>query len=103
LTGLRQDGQHRTTLWLFNPAGETGVYDLVYRALDGTVLGRLDGVALAAGRARQLSPGQHPLPAAGVAGGFTVQALVRSGRLLAAGQVVNNATNDPAYVRGEPR
>lgn len=103
LAGLRQDGQHRTTLWLFNPSGETGVYDLVYRGLDGAVLGRLDGVALAPGRARQLSPGQHPLPASGVSGGFTVQALVRSGRLLAAGQVVDNATNDPAYVRGETR
>jgi hypothetical protein len=104
LTGLRQDNAYRTTLWLFNPsASEGGVYDLIYRALDGTVIGRLDGVALGAGKARQLSPSQHPIPAAGVASGFTVQAVVRSGSLLAAGQVVNNATNDPAYVRGETR
>jgi len=103
VTGLRQDGAYRTILWLFNPAGETGVYDLVYRALDGTVLGRLEGVTLGPGKARQLGPGQHRIPPSGVAGGFTVQALVRSGRLLTAGQVVNNATNDPAYIRGEPR
>ena len=103
LTGLRQDSAYRTTLWLFNPSDQAGVYDLVYRALDGTVIGRLDGLTLGAGKARQLSPKQHPIPAAGVAGGFTVQALVRSGSLLAAGQVVNNATNDPAYVRGEAR
>src|SRR6185295_3397562 len=101
LAGLRQDGTYRTVLWLFNPSSEAGVFDLVYRALDGTVLGRMDGVVLGAGKARQLSPGQHPLPAAGVPGGFTVEALVKSGKLLAAGQVVNNATNDPAYVRGE--
>jgi PKD repeat protein len=103
LTGLRQDAAYRTTLWLFNPSTEAGLYDLVYRALDGSVLGRLTGVALGAGKARQLSPGQHPIPAAGVTGGFTVEAQVRSGKLVAAGQVVNNATNDPAYVRGEAR
>lgn len=103
LTGLRQDAGYRTTLWLFNPSAVAGLYDLVYRAPDGTVLGRLDGIALGAGRARQLSPGQHPIPAAGVAGGFTVQVVVRAGKLLAAGQVVNNVSNDPAYVQGEAR
>ncbi len=103
LTGLRQDSAYRTTLWLFNPSGAAGVYDLVYRALDGSVLGRLDGISLGAGKARQLSPSQHPLPAAGAAGGFTVEAVVRSGTLLAAGQVVNNASNDPAYVEGQTR
>jgi PKD repeat protein len=103
LTGLRQDASHRTTLWLFNPDTAGGVYDLVYRGLDGAVLGRLDGFAVPAGRARQVSPGRHPIPAAGVPGGFTVQILVRSGRLLAAGQFVNNLTNDPAYVQGETR
>ena len=103
LTGLRHDNAYRTTLWLFNPSGQAGLYDLVYRALDGTVIGRLDGLALGAGKARQISPSQHPVPAAGVTGGFTVQAVVHSGQLLAAGQVVNNGTNDPAYVRGEAR
>ncbi len=103
LTGLRQDADYRTTLWLFNPATEAGLYDLVYRGLDGTVLGRLDGIALGAGKARQLSPGQHPIPAAGAPGGFTVQVVVHSGKLLAAGQVVNNGTNDPAYVQGASR
>jgi len=103
LAGLRNDADYRTVLWLFNPAAEAGLYDLVYRAADGTVLGRLDGIALGPGKARQLGPGQHPVPQTGLQGGFTVQALVRSGRLLAAAQVVNNATNDPAYVRGETR
>ncbi|HSU83754.1 MAG TPA: PKD domain-containing protein [Thermoanaerobaculia bacterium] len=103
LAGLRQDAAYRTTLWLFNPSGSAGTYDLIYRALDGTVLGRLDGIALGAGKARQLSPSQHPLPAAGAAGGLTVEAVVRSGKLLAGGQVVNNATNDPAYVLGAAR
>ncbi|HEY2292256.1 MAG TPA: PKD domain-containing protein [Thermoanaerobaculia bacterium] len=103
LAGLRQDASYRTVLWLFNPSDQATVCDLVYRALDGSVLGRMDGVTLGPGKARQLGPGQHPIPAAGVQGGFTVQALVRSGKLLAAAQVVNNATNDPAYVRGETR
>jgi len=35
--------------------------------------------------------------------GFTVQVLVKGGKVLAAGQVINNRTNDPAYIRGETR
>jgi PKD repeat protein len=103
LTGLRQDGSYRTTLWLFNPGSSPGVYDVVYRGLDGTVLGRLDGFTVPPAKARQLGPGQHPIPPSGVQGGFTVQILVHAGKLLSAAQVVNNATNDPAYVQGETR
>jgi PKD repeat protein len=103
LVGLRQGDGYRTTAWLFNPAGANGVYDLVYRSLDGTVLGRIDDYQVPAGRARQLRPSDHPLPAAGVPGGFTLQILVRSGKALSAAQVVHGTTNDPAYVRGEGR
>jgi PKD repeat protein len=103
LVGLRQGGVYRTTLWLFNPSTSVGQVDLVYRGLDGAILGRQNGVALPAGRSRQLRPTDHSLPAAGVTGGFTVQVLVRSGKVLAAAQVVNNATNDPAYISGETR
>lgn len=103
LVGLRQGAGYRTTAWLFNPAAANGVYDLVYRALDGSLLGRIDNYQVPAGRARQLRPSDHPIPAAGVPGGFTLQILVRSGRALSAAQVVDSATNDPAYVRGEGR
>lgn len=103
LVGLRQDSTHRTTLWLFNPGTDRGVYDVVYRALDGTVIGTTKDVALGGGKMRQLSPGQHPLPAAGAKDGFTVQIVVKEGKVLSAAQVINNATNDPAYIKGEVR
>jgi PKD repeat protein len=103
LVGLRQDATHRTTLWLFNPGTARGVYDIVYRALDGTVIGTTKDVALGGGKMRQLSPGQHPLPAAGAKDGFTVQIVVKEGKVLSAAQVINNATNDPAYIKGEVR
>lgn len=103
LVGLRQDAKNRTTYWIYNPGTTTGEYDIIYRALDGSILGRFDGVRLGAGKARQVSPAQHPLPSAGVTGGFTVQFVVKTGKLLSAAQVVNNATNDPAYVKGELR
>lgn len=103
LVGLRQDAKNRTTYWFYNPGTTTGEYDIIYRALDGTILGRIDGVRLGAGKARQVSPAQHPIPSAGVTGGFTVQFVVKAGKLLSAAQVVNNATNDPAYVKGELR
>lgn len=101
LVGLRQDANSRTTYWLYNPSNEPGSYDLIYRALDGTELGRIAGASLGAGKLRQLSPSQHPLPAAGASGGFTVQVVVRSGKVLSAAQVINNKTNDPAYVQGQ--
>ncbi|HJX28852.1 MAG TPA: PKD domain-containing protein, partial [Thermoanaerobaculia bacterium] len=102
LVGLRQDAKYRTTFWVFNPGSANGVYDIVYRSLDGQELGRVNGVTLPAGKMRQFSPGQHRLPAGGVQNGFTVQVLVRSGKALAAAQVVNG-TNDPAYIQGERR
>jgi hypothetical protein len=103
LVGLRQDANNRTTLWVFNPGSVPAVYDIIYLGLDGTELGRIAGMALLPGKIRQLAPAQHPLPAAGVPGGFTVRVLARSGEALAAAQVVNNATNDPAYIQGATR
>jgi hypothetical protein len=103
LAGLRQDAKNRTTIWIFNPGSQLAAYDIVYLALDGHELGRINDVVMPAGRLQQLSPLQHKLPAAGVQDGFTVQVLVKSGKILAAAQVVKNATNDPAYVQGETR
>ena len=100
LVGLRQDTKYRTTCWLFNPGTETGQYDVIFRNLEGQEIGRLANVALGAGKLRQLNQVQFP---AGLNGGFTVQVLVKQGKGLAAAQVVNNVTNDPAYVQGETR
>jgi PKD repeat protein len=100
LVGLRQDSGHRTTLWLFNPGTTQAEYDLVYRALDGTVINTTKGVLLGGGKLKQVSPSQHPLPAAGVANGFTLQVVVKSGKVLSAAQVINNLTNDPSYIQG---
>jgi PKD repeat protein len=103
MVGLRQDANHRTTFWLFNPGSTVAQYDLVYRGLDGTVIGTTKNVQLGPGKLRQFSPNQHPLPAAGVQNGFTVQVTVKSGKVLSAAQVVNNDTNDPSYIQGEVR
>ena len=103
LAGLQQDELRRTTLWLLNPGEDTAEYDLRYRALDGTELGTLEGYRVRGGRMRQVSPSQHPLPDGVADGGFTVQIVVRSGSLLSAAQVVDNQTNDPAFVVGATR
>jgi hypothetical protein len=103
MVGLRQDTGHWTAYWLFNPSTESGSYDLVYRGLDGTVLGQITGIKLPPGKSKLFRPSEHPIPAAGVPGGFTVQILVHSGKALAAGQVVNLTTNDPAYILGTTR
>jgi len=103
LVGLRQDANNRTTFWLFNPGTDTAEYDVIYRDLDGKTLGTTAGVHLGGGKLRQFSPSQHPLPAAGIANGFTVQIVVKSGKVLSAAQVINNLTNDPAYIKGEAR
>ncbi len=106
LVGLRHDVNNRTTVWVYNSSNEAGTYDMIYRGLDGKVLGRIDNVALGAGKLRQFNPSQHPLKAigkkgGGVPGGFTLEVVVKSGKVLAAAQVVNNKTNDPAYVQGQ--
>jgi PKD repeat protein len=103
LVGLRQDAKNRTTLWVFNPGSQPGVYDIVYLGLNGQELGRIENVAMGPGKLRQFSPSQHKLPAAGVTGGFTIQVRVKSGKVLATAQVINNVTNDPAYIQGETR
>lgn len=102
LVGLRQNDKNRTTLWIFNPGDTAGDYDVIYRGLDGKELGRI-ATKLGPGKLRQISPNQHPLPKAGVDGGFTIQVVVKAGKVLAAAQVINNVTNDPAYIQGETR
>jgi PKD repeat protein len=100
LVGLRQDSKYRTTFWVFNPGPQSGQYDVVFRGLDGRELGRVANVSLGGGKLRQFNQANFP---AGVETGFTVQILVKSGKVLAAAQVVNNGTNDPAYIQGETR
>ena len=111
LVGLRHDANNRSTVWIVNPTLQEATYDLIYRSLDGKILGRLDNVIVGAAKMRQFSPSQHPFQVKGkgkrknsnVAGGFTLQIVVKSGKALAAAQVVNNKTNDPGYIQGETR
>jgi PKD repeat protein len=103
LVGLRQDSDHATTIWLFNPGTENGIYDIQYVGLDGSVQGTISSVNLAPGRTRQFLPIQHKIKAGGVADGFTVKVVVNNGKALAAAQVVNLGTNDPSYVQGVSR
>ena len=103
LVGLRQDNLNKTTLWLFNPSGDGGEYDLVYRDLAGNVLGTLRSAKVAAGQVRQFLSSQHPIKKGGAPNGFTVEVVVKSGKALAAAQVVRSGSNDPAYVPGVVR
>jgi hypothetical protein len=102
LAGLRQDAQYDSNVWVFNPGGAQGSVDVVYLGLDGHELGRIAGFVVGPGAIRQLTRAQHKIPAA-VQNGFTVRVLVKSGKILAAAQVVNKGTNDPAYVAGLTR
>jgi len=101
LTGLRQGGNARTALWLYNPSTGAGEYDVVYRGLDGGEIGTTR-VTLGAGKLRQISPNQHPIPAA-APGPFTVEIVVRAGALLSFGIVGDEAGALAAIVPGETR
>jgi PKD repeat protein len=103
LAGLRQDAQSRSTVWIFNMGGGMAQYDVIYRDPSGRELGRIADGFLAAGKMQQLGPAQHKLPAAAMADGFTVQVLVKSGKILATAQVVNDATKSSAYIQGVTR
>jgi hypothetical protein len=103
LTGLRQkDGESNTTLWLYNIGDQQANCDIHYRELDGTRRTLFD-YRVGAGSIRQINPGALLLPEGGVDGGFSVEVVVKSGQVMAAGQVVINQSNDPAYVAGEVR
>ncbi|HVS02760.1 MAG TPA: hypothetical protein VMT16_08330, partial [Thermoanaerobaculia bacterium] len=102
LAGVRQDALYRTTLWLFNPSSTPATVNLVYRRLDGSVMGREDGYPVHANGARQVGPGQLKLPL-GFSGAFTVHLEVVSGQLIGAAQVVHNHNNDITYVAGQTR
>jgi hypothetical protein len=101
LLGLAQDAAYRTVGWLFAPEGPTEV-DLVYRDLtpQRNVIGALRGVKIKAGGVRAIVPSSHPVPAD--AGRFTVEVLVKSGKVLSGAQITNSVNNDPAFVRGQP-
>ncbi|MCH9649119.1 MAG: PKD domain-containing protein [Deltaproteobacteria bacterium] len=103
LTGLQQDAQSRSTIWLMNPGTVRGEYDLIYRNLNGAEVGRISAYRVPRGGMRQLNPEFHPLPGGTVEGGFTVQVIIRTGSLLSGAQVVDNDTNDPAFVAGVRR
>jgi PKD repeat protein len=104
LVGLRQDANHLATVWVFNNSTtDVGLYDVVYRGLDGTVLGTVSNLTLLPGKVKGLLPNQHPLPAGGVTNGFTVQVVVKNGTALSAAQVLTTSTGDPAYVQGAAR
>lgn len=104
LVGLRQDAAHLSTVWVFNNSTtQYGIYDIVYRGLDGAILGTLSNLTLPPGKVKGLQPAQHPLPAGGVTNGFTVQVVVKNGTVLSAAQVLTTSTGDPAYVQGVAR
>jgi PKD repeat protein len=104
LVGLRQDATHLSTVWVFNNStADYGVYDIVYRGLDGTVLGTISNLTLPPGKVKGFLPAQHPLPGGTIANGFTVQVVVKNGTALSAAQVLTTSTGDPAYVQGVAR
>ncbi|HEV8583004.1 MAG TPA: hypothetical protein VGX68_28385 [Thermoanaerobaculia bacterium] len=100
LVGLRQDMENQTTFWLFNPDEVAAEYDVIYRSEDGAVLGMIPGVRLDPGKMHPFGPRQHP---PSVAAGFSVQVLVKSGKVLSAAQVINSTRNGQADIQGEVR
>src|SRR6185369_6593134 len=102
LAGLRQDAKYSTNVWVFNPGSAQASVDVVYLGLDGHEIGRTAAFAVGPGAIRQIILAQK-LPAGGVPNGLTVQVQVKSGKILAAAQVVNTGTNDPAYIVGVTR
>jgi hypothetical protein len=101
LLGLAQNEGYRTVEWLFAPQGPAEV-DLVYRDLtpERKIIGTLSGLKIKAGGVRAIAPSAHPVPAD--SGRFTVEVVVKSGKVLSGAQVTNALNNDPAFVRGQP-
>jgi len=98
LSGLRQDAESRSTVWIFNASNQKPAqYDVLYLSRGGQELGRIQDVVLPAGKMQQIDPAQLP---AGVADGFSVKILVKNGKIFSSAQVVNNATKETKNIQG---
>jgi PKD repeat protein len=101
LLGLTEGDDFRTEIWLFNPTSVRAQVRLVYRNLDGEVLGTRSR-AVPRGKAILVPSSQHSL--GGEQGAFSVEVEVLSGgTILSGAQVINLQNNDPAYVSGWTR
>lgn len=101
LVGLRQNGDYRSTVWLYNPSGVRADLELRYLDPDGHAVATT-AHPVGPGKAVQLNPSRHPTEVDGLAA-FTLEVEVRSGRVLTAAAVVNNVTGDPSFVAGTTR
>jgi hypothetical protein len=101
LVGLRQNADHATTLWLFNPSDLRGDFQLRYLDLDGHAVAT-SRLAVGRGKLVQIDPGQLPNELDGLPA-FTLEVVVHRGRLLTAAAVVSTSAGDPVTVLGETR
>jgi Tol biopolymer transport system component len=101
LVGLRQNADHATTLWLFNPSDLRGDFQLRYLDLDGHAVAT-SRLAVGRGKLVQIDPGQLPNELDGLPA-FTLEVVVHRGRLLTAAAVVSTSAGDPVSVIGETR
>lgn len=98
LVGLRQDADHKATFWVAAPGDERASFDVVIRDFQGNVLKTMANQGIGAGKVKQYLSGSVPAAPDGL---FTVEIVVRSGKVIAAGQVTTVSTNDPAFVKGQ--
>ena len=98
LVGLRQDADHKTTFWVAGIGGSRAVFDVIFRSFQGAVLKTLSNQGIGSGKVKQFLPAVVPTAPDGL---FTIEIVVRSGKVIAAGQVTTVSTNDPAFVRGQ--
>ena len=103
LAGLRQGAGNVATLWIFNPSGAAGQYNVICRGLDGKVLSTRTALKVAAGQVRQLTGADFGIKQNRGANGFSVEIAVTSGSAVAAAQVSRKGSTDPAYIVGARR
>jgi hypothetical protein len=97
LSGPSSATDSRFNFGVYADSGSTIQWDLV-RA-DGTIAGSKE-ISYGAGTQAQYNFGVSTLFNAGSQDNDTVQAVVTSGRAVAYGSVINNASGDPTYVPG---
>ena len=100
LVGLRQDNAFRSNFWVAAFGSDRASFDVIYRDFEGHVVGEALDQGVAGGKVRQFLSAALPTAPDGL---FTVDIVVRNGRIIVGGQVVSAVTGDPAYVRGEVR
>ena len=98
LVGLRQSSAYDSTFWVAGIGSAVAVYDVVFRDFQGNTLLTIPNRRVGGGQVKQYAGSLVPNAPSGL---MTIELVVHSGQVIAAGRVTTLSSKDTAYVKGQ--